>query len=1634
MNSALRIRVQIEAKDAAALAAIASNLRAITSASAGVTAAGRGMSNTFGGLRLTNTELKKMAANLRDVQRAAATSKLPSLAARTAGPSLGPGRTEYAAAVAEGKAAAAAEKTQAKSTADYLKQQWNSQVAAAKQAKQQQAQAAKAEAAAEKTAIKEVSAAQKTAQAQYTAALKNQAAAERDVAAKQAGLKTAQAAAQVSGFNAALTRSTDHITNWGKNIQWIGRQLQYNFSAPLERLGKVGFANLMKVGEATTMLQRVYGDAGSSAQQFAQDQAGLEKAFRLLSDTYGQSLADVTQLGASWAAAGLTGGDLARAVKNTMDVMILANGEFANQEDAFKALIAIQTAYSLSSKGLTDGLAVMNVIANKTAVQFTDLVTGVSKAGGSARTAGVTIRELSAMMAALVPATGSADTAANGLKTTFSRLLAPTKQAASALKDIGINVDSDKWQTQTATQRLQTMADAFDGLKETQKAWVVTQVAGRFQLNRIDVLLKAVQDPLSAYNQALNATVDTQENAAKMNKQYQDSISLLLKSTPQGFKIMQTQLQNLLMDVLIPLLPWIQKAAHFLVGLMSAFNNLSPGIRNAIITGLAFIAVIGPVMRIVGAFAELLGVFGKLGNLIGWVVSLFTSTTTPAVAAAAAASSVAEANLAAANSAVIMADANLAAWEVSAQAAGTSTAVQVEAIASLDAAKQTLVAANIEVAASAEGAAAAESASWLAAAGPIIAVVAAVAAAVAVVYIFREQIGHFLSDLWADLSQAALQLRDIFVDLWNGAVSITSTALSFFPRAVAATFEAVVNIIARAAKAVYKWLSYFNPFARHSPSLVESVNAGVDIIAAKYKSLAGIGATFRRAAADFAAFKAATAGTRAGFDSSKQKEQRDTIVKATPSAAPQVDQLYSTLGTLKSALQDVADQWAKQKIVVDAAEIAYKALDDQVDAASNKLDALRKIQDGLSDQLAVAKDRYNEYANAQVAGTKAWDDAIFENNMAQKALKLQIMQLEDQAGVSYDDIANRIAAVNGEIETVQGTIAGLRQQGAGSDVLKPYLDQLESLQGQQGGLSGTYDQINTLQAALDDLQHTGDMLDLEKALALDPLNKQIDDFTNNVKEMPFDEIMAGLRSSKTDVDNLTKAYDDATKAVADQQKVVDDLTTQRDALKDTYDAEKKQLDELSAAYDAIENQIQDITQALEDMASAAKDAAGAGGGGGGAGGGGGMPDASFEDPTTQLDGVQENLQSFIDEMEKNMGKIDLLSPFKKIWKKLTDWLHSDGVKDFFMGFLTIREKVIQWFKDLGSNVYGWMDEFGNKVHDWVVGIPGKIGDIATLLYQKGFDLVQGLWDGLVEKAAEVMQWFLDLPANAIAWIGEVLPTLRPKGFDFIAGLLAGIVDKAKEVITWFQQLPGNVVTWVGDVARSLWSKGMDFIGGLKQGLEDKEKEVITWLVGLPARAADSITGMLTAATGKGAEFIKGIWDGMIGLWEGVEGVGRWITSLPQKAIDALGDFATKFKNALVSGFKTAWNDAADAINGLTSHIPTIYIPGLDITIEAPTIPHLYAQGGIVPGYSGQAVSSIVHGGEVVLNARQQSSLLWAMANQARGTYAMSQTGSAQQAGGGSRTLVFNGDLSFPNIKSGDDAEKFIRNLESLASS
>lgn len=1857
----------------------------------------------------------------------------------------------------------------------------------------------------------------------------------------QVDKQAAQAAKSggMSSFFSTIGRGLNHLESFGKNLQWVGRQLEFSFTLPLLLAGGLATKWALDNEAAMTRVRKVYGDGTESAEQLDAELTALSKSFELLSNRYGVNRAEVIKTAEAWAQAGSAGVGLARNVQNSLQFSIVAGLDL---QKSTEALIATQAIFGYSSEEMAVQLAYLNSIENQTAIDMGGLVDVLERAGGAARGTGIDIRHLSALAAALVPAAGSASKAGNSLRTIISRIFAPTEAAKNALASLGINIEDTSWLAKNGAERLEVLAEKTQGLTQNQEALIASTLGSRYQFNQFMVLMRDIANAQGYYNRALEATSDAQAS----QRQYAKEITTFLESNPQRFKILTTTIQNFLADAILPLLPALVSFLAMVTRIAKAFSDLDPGTQQFIITMLAVLAIFGPLIRYVGAFALLFSQLGKIimlvatkvllpffqyalanfqvlyGTMTGgaarsaaanraaaasagaaWIeeasaVSLAAEEAASVQVGMAQAKATAEAMAAGEAEAAWLADAAVGtaaaeataaahvaagttssgAWIMAAEAmagsaggvlvvhegaaAGTaaawfaamteaaagytlfgvhvitvtaSTVAGVEALlagmvtsiagelgagstaastalvpvsATIIANAETAVAAwltamdvvagavfrytmavdsgNLEAAASTAAAANIAMAEWTTAFGVIESlglatftglgtahdafvsalltgnhvaiadawfaaesvaaawtstlaplgtmwvatvdgiVVGSIAATEAMVLgalgsvqalttgsteavglalttqatwvsshitqqtIFIVNAAGIAAQSWVMAAEAVtIAWGSVFTSLgiaagaeavfvassagvitvanigaatttaaaWTGAystialeavaahaiaalaageiplaaipasVTTTTTWLTAFGAigttgaatstfvagtqaaipaaavpaaagtagiwttawttigagatalwgAISGGFTAVVGVIGTAVAAlaaaiglpiwatvaliiaaiaalvavilyifnegfrkkvnaifksvgefivktfegVWRWfqslpmplqwlispiatvvaqfqklpqiiknifigiiriigaaitkirdmLSYLNPFARHSPSLVDNVTNGMDVIVRQYARIASITSTLNRAAAAHRNFIKATSGEFEAFDTQKRAEQRQTVAQQAPQALGAFDIETTAIVEAKRDLLALASAVADQESVVKSWEMALDSANDALDKQQGILDVLEDQLDAVTQKISDAEGEIDRLASTDLVGMRAAEDQIFANEQAQKALRLEILRMEE-AGQTVQDLQDKYAALQGDIETLRAEQESLRDAGAGSDVLDTYDAMIDSLQEQQNAIGGQVDQIDELQKQLEELQRQGEMMDLEKSLTFDGPLRQIDQMAEGLNELPYDEIIAKIAEQQAVIAQATTEQEKLNAAVVAQQAVVDQALAKRDEIAAALEREKSILDTLKDAYDQLndlvsemESQLDSFVSGLEQRAQSLKetfqdtfDALGEGdfevpGG-----------DAIFgrEGDLGDIEAFNEELQRQLEEALAGMGTIDPFAPIRDAW---------EGFKGFFAGigeWIADNWDWLAWIVVPFYKAVSYLEgEFGvfSKLWNGFVAVLGFVWNTLMTVLKAGWNafvtVIGWVWNSIGKPIVNAIVWFFQsvllpifnvlgevwsfvwnsiiVPAVQLAWsiiqpiftfIWEAIQNYLIPVFQLLWGVIQivwelisraigiawTVIQAVFGAIWWGVTNLATVFTWLWEnVIQPVWN----FIGA-----------GISWVWNTIIKPIfDVIVWWVRNVLGPAYMWL---WENVIQpVWNKISDAISWawnniISPIFEKLKAGIGFLADKFTwlkdhvvqpvwDGIVSIIKTAWNLIATAIEG-----------------------------------------------------------------------------------------------------------------------
>jgi len=1403
---------------------------------------------------------------------------------------------------------------------------------------------------------------------------------------------------RTNGFGSSLSGTLDRMSSFGSKTQWLGRQLEYNFTLPIVAAAAAAMKFELANETAFVRIQKVYGDASMSSAQMTSETNALRKAFELLSDEFGVSQADVLNIAADWAAAGVSGVALAKSVQLTLQTMILGE-QTASQ--ATQSLISIQAQYGQSIEQLTTTIDVLNMVENQTGISMQGLIEGFQRTAGVAATSGVSVRYLAADLAALVPAAGTAAQAGNSLKTIFTRLMSPTTTVSDALKDMGINTQAMSFEQLNAQQRLLLVAHAYNTLSDAQQGYVGKQIAGVYQVSRFNQLMTELNSSTGYYAKALASTTDQ----TKVYQQAQKELNQVLDSNPQKLKIIWTTLQNAMADIIQPMIPAILYLAQSVASLANWFANLNPAVQKFALFFLLVLAGIGPVLRILGAVQILIAEVGKgfvaIFNLGRWLVTGIVA--------------VAEGVL----DAIVAIGTFLIGWP-----------------------------------------------------GLV------VAAVVLVFVVFWKQIKQGWQDFVTWLQQY-FDLSTIFKPLADAANAVVNFVLSAFdalPKGIQNAMIAVVNTIASAAQAIYGWFQHINPLQRHSPSHVDNVKSGVGEIKNQFNELETVESAFSKAAKDLKDFAAAVKSVEAAAQSADYAAIRKELLGIAKDAVPAFDALINDLKPLNKELAAVNVNLQAQQAIVDALKVKLDAANDSLSTQSDVLDSMKNAIDSFSNRVASINgdletlggiqkslreagagsdilSAYDDQINALQSQKKGINDQLAAAQSAyttQKALVDSLTASRDALQVTYDSENASLTTIQAQYDKIKNQIDAITTAISDFDSAAQKLasNATKKAGGAAGGSSafsaGAGANFPSVKggAALGRVGGAGDQTAQINAFTQD-LSKKLGgmlggfslDFTGPIKK-GWNAAMGWLdKELGPSFNAIGKGFSEMFKNMPNPFKGLD-ISSWIGLFQDFFGSIaifalatwKVVWPPISGIVKILGGAFMDAWHAILPEIAKFKDLIGPTG-------------ELLEDLWTIIKPFAEILggllvgsfmvlaEVFKDTLSPVLGfVIDLITNTLKVLRGVLEFILGvftgnwslawKGIKDIFGG---MWNEIISVFKNFGLLIYNIFKGFIEGIWNWF-----------KWLYDEliGHSIIPDIVNGIIAyftlmKDIVVAIWTAFVGALKLVW-NKVLKPL----FQAIGDIIYGIVDIMKAMVSLVRGKWSGFIDNV-DSARDKFKSAISKITSVISGIGSVFKSMYSTVKGWIDKLVSSVTGIKTRIASASST-----------LWDGMKNAAR----------------------AAFNGIANIWNSS---VGSVSFHIPG-WVPGVGGDgFSFPRMP-TFAQGGKIVNEATAIVGEGRRGfPEFVIPTdplyRENAKLLFQQLGKQLGidisTPFAASMGVKQYASGGvlggigAMTMKktadgsirlqspvtmniyhFHGDLSFPNVKNGGDAESFIRNLQVVVGS
>lgn len=415
---------------------------------------------------------------------------------------------------------------------------------------------------------------------------------------------TDQVTAPLTRIRSQMDATAKTSTRLGRTVQTVGKNISSISSALMPVSAGLVTAGTMA---ATTFMDfdRVITGAGAKAGASAAELEKMRAAATQMGADFPVSATEVAQAMDALAASGFNANQTVALMPSILTSAVASGEGLAQTSQVVTSALNI---WGMAQENVGQNAArvadVIQQAANASALGLQDFGVALQYAGAPAAALNVNIEELSTALALIKNRGIDASTAGTSLRSLFTRLSNPPKQAAEAIAQLGLQVTDSAGNFIGLENVISQMRSAMHGLNDTQRIALAQAIAGT---EGYSALLSLVDTAPEEYRRM---TEEINNAAGSSARQYE-----IMKNTLSGsVEDMKGSLEALAINFGSVLAPSIRQAAAAIGSIADAINAMSPeqkamlaDIAMGIVgfTGFAFAA--GKVVSIGGSLVTMYG-------------------------------------------------------------------------------------------------------------------------------------------------------------------------------------------------------------------------------------------------------------------------------------------------------------------------------------------------------------------------------------------------------------------------------------------------------------------------------------------------------------------------------------------------------------------------------------------------------------------------------------------------------------------------------------------------------------------------------------------------------------------------------------------------------------------------------------------------------------------------------------------------------------------------------------------------------------------------------------------------------------------------------------------------------------------
>ena len=287
------------------------------------------------------------------------------------------------------------------------------------------------------------------------------------------------------------------------------------------------------------------------------------------------------------------------------------------------------TDLALTSDIVTDGLTAMGLTAKDTD-KFVDIMASTCSnantnielmgetlkyVGPVAGSLGIEMDDLSVAIGLMGNAGLKGSNAGTALRAGLTNLVKPTKEMSKAMKEYGVELITNKDGSVNLMATMENLRSVLGELDQTTQAQALSTIFGKEAMSGWASIVNASEED---FNKLTNAIANSDGVAQSMS-------DTMMKGMNGALTEMKSALEGVAITIGERLTPFIEKLADGISKVCNWFQNLSPTTQTFIMVVAGLIAMLGPLLVLIGSgislFSNLSIVAGALGVSIGAICS-----------------------------------------------------------------------------------------------------------------------------------------------------------------------------------------------------------------------------------------------------------------------------------------------------------------------------------------------------------------------------------------------------------------------------------------------------------------------------------------------------------------------------------------------------------------------------------------------------------------------------------------------------------------------------------------------------------------------------------------------------------------------------------------------------------------------------------------------------------------------------------------------------------------------------------------------------------------------------------------------------------------------------------------------------